>query len=339
MKRILFIAALFLVSHTIVFAQPKLETPSATVPSSNKPARVVVNRIAFVVNDEIITLKELQERIRMVEQRLNAQGAALPAPAVLQRQVIERLIVDRAQLQLAREMGLRVDDVMLDRALSQMAEQNKMSLPMLRDQVEKEGIPYAQFREGIREDILLQRLTESEVGNKVQVSEAEIDNYLLAQKADKQKKQEVAMPLAHVRHILIKISPTVTKEQAKHKLLELKQRLERDKAPLDDLAKYFPDDTLAPKVEDLGWLHPGTLPEFDSSIDALKDGQISAPIETAHGVHLIQLLERKTGEVPPERQRLLARQAIHARKLEEAALEWMQQLRDRAYVEIRVNEN
>lgn len=313
------IAVLFFLSHTSVFAQ-----------ANNQQPIVPINGIAIVVNDEVITKQELQERTRMIEQRLKAQGVTLPPRAELQRQIIERLIVDRAQLQLARDTGLRVDDVMLDRAIARMAEQNKMSLQTFRDQVEKEGMSYAQFREGVREDIMLQRVLEREVDSKIQVSEAEIDNYL-----SKENPSAQGIPQAHVRHILIKITPTETKEQAKQKLLELKQRAEHGGAKFEDLAKQFSNDATAAKGGDLGWLHPGDVAELDPVISTLKHGQISDPVETPYGMHLIQLVGSKMDKVAPERQRLLARQAIRARKLEEATLEWMRELRDRAYVEIR----
>jgi len=323
MKRILFIAALFSLPYNGVFAQ-----------ASNQQPIVPVNGIAIVVNDEVITKQELQERVRTIEQRLKAQGVAVPPRFELQKQIIERLIVDRAQLQLARETGLRVDDVMLDRAIARIAEQNKMTLHTFRSQLEKDGMSYAQFRESLREDILTQRLLDREIDSKIQVTEPEIDNYLLTQNAGTQKNKEIELVQAHVRHILIKITPTVTKQQATHKLLGFKQQLQKG-GDFDDLAKQPSKDSIASKVEDLGWVHPGDIPVFDPIISKLKEGQISEPIETSEGMHLIQLVEMKKEEISPARKRLLARDVIHARKLEEAKLEWVHQLRDNAYVEIR----
>jgi len=387
----------------------------------------------------------LADRTKMIVLRLKQQGVALPSDAELQKQIIERMIVEKAQLQLAHDNGMRVDDAMLDRAMLRMAEQNKMNLQSFRNQVEKEGTSYANFREGVRDDILLQRIREREVDSKVQVSESEIDNYLLAQKTDKQKNIEVELshiliripenaspealgklrdradyvlqqvksggdfsklaaaysdsaeglkggslgwreqdrypqqfidaianlkegqttslikssngfhilkltgrrtveqtaggiPQAHVRHILIKITPTVTKDQAIHKLTEFKERIENKGAKFEDLAQQFSNDSSASKGGDLGWLYVGDVPEFDTAISALKDGEISDPIESSNGMHIIQVIGRKNDEVSPERQRLLARQVIHARKLDEASLDWVRQLRDRAYVEIRVDD-
>lgn len=443
MKRILLVVALGVLIQTAVFGQDKsgaaVATATAQIPT------VAVNGIAIVVNDEVVTKLELAERTKMVVQRLKQQGIPLPSEADLQKQIIERMIIEKAQLQLAHDSGMRVDDVMLDRAMLRMAEQNKMTLQNFRNQVEKEGSSYAAFRESVRDDILLQRIREREVDSKVQVSESEIDNYLLAQKAEKQKNIEVELshimiripenaspetlgklkaradyvlqqvksggdfsklaatysdsaeglkggslgwreqdrypplfidaianlkegqttgliksangfhilkltgrrtveqnaggiPQAHVRHILIKITPTVTKEQAIRKLMDFKERIENKTAKFEDLAQQFSNDSSASKGGDLGWLYMGDVPEFDAAIGSLKDGEISNPIESGNGMHIIQVLGHKSDEVSPERQRLLARQVIRARKLDEATLDWVRQLRDRAYVEIRVEE-
>jgi peptidyl-prolyl cis-trans isomerase SurA len=136
-----------------------------------------INSIAVVVNDEVITQQEVNERIVSVERRLKAQGTALPDRAELKKQLIERLIVDRAQLQLAKENGMRVDDVMLDRTLQRMAEQNKMNLQEFRNQIEREGTSFARFREEIRDDIMMQRIREREVDSKILITESEIDNF------------------------------------------------------------------------------------------------------------------------------------------------------------------
>jgi peptidyl-prolyl cis-trans isomerase SurA len=118
--------------------------------------------------------------------------------------------------------------------------------------------------------------------------------------------------------------------------VELKQRLDNNAAKFEDLAKLFSNDLSASKGGDLGWIYPGdTVPEFERAMDALQPGQVSEPIESPFGYHLIQVLERKKDDVSQERQRLIARQAIRERKLEEATQDWLRQLRDRAYVEYR----
>jgi peptidyl-prolyl cis-trans isomerase SurA len=423
------------------------------------PPRVkLVDAIVAVVNNDVITMQELQQRIQVVEQRFAAQGqggGALPPRAELQRQVLERMIVELAQLQLAKEMNIQVDDVMLDRAVARIAEQNRMNLQQFRNELERQNVPFAAFREEIRREIMLQRLREREVDNRIQITESEIDNFLAGESGTSAAPQELniahilvripenaspeqiaerrrraeqllaqlqggadfaklaatssdaaealnggelgwrsqerlpqlfleavanlapgevaplvksangfhilklvgkrtpsvvragastpAMPTSvtqtHARHILIKVNQVVSSLEAQRKLQDLKQRLDNNAAKFEDLARAFSNDLSASKGGDLGWIYPGdTVPEFERAMDALKPGQISEPIETPFGFHLIQVLERKTQDVSKERQRLAARQVLRERKIEEATEEWLRQLRDRAYVEYRFEE-
>jgi peptidyl-prolyl cis-trans isomerase SurA len=429
------------------FAQDKLSTELQSNKSSGKPQPV--NSVAVVVNDDVITKQELDERLSSVEKRLIEQKMALPPREVLQKQLLEKMIVDLAQVQLAKESGMRVDDITLDRAMQKLAEQNKMSLQVFRNAVEKDGTPFAKFREDIRNEILMQRIREREVDSKIQVSETEVDNFLAAEKASAAAQQElnlaqilvripenaspeqiaakraraeeamqkiksggdftnVAMTYSdasdalkggdlgwrmqdrlpqlfldaisnlnsgevsgivkspngfhiikvlgkrsgaeakanapeilqtHVRHILIKVNQVTSAAEAKRKLLELKERLDNKAATFEDLAKTFSNDGSASKGGDLGWVYPGdTVPEFEKAMNELQPGQISAPIETQYGYHLIQVVERKSQDVSQDRQRMAARQALRERKGEEATQDWLRQLRDRAYVENRLEE-
>jgi peptidyl-prolyl cis-trans isomerase SurA len=142
----------------------------------------------------------------------------------------------------------------------------------------------------------------------------------------------------NARHILIKASELVSDNEARNRLRNLKERLE-NKADFAQLARANSEDTSATKGGDLGWLSPGdTVPEFERAMNALAPGQISEPVRSPFGWHLIQVIERRSSDMSKERQRLTARQALRARKSEEAYEEWVRQLRDRAYVEIRLDE-
>ena len=424
-------------------AKPENKGAGFTPPgqSSNKP----IDSIAVVVNDDVITQQELETRTLTVVQRMKAQNVAMPDQADLRRQILERMIVERAQLQMAKEYGVRVDDITLDRAIGRIAEQQKMSLQELRNQMEKEGTPFAAFRESIRDEIVMQRLREHEVDAKINISDAEVDSYMAAEKAAaaeqfelnisqimiripenasaeviakaKAKAEEVMRQLrtgadfakmaatysdssdalqggvvgwrqtdrlppifaealsklkpgqitpliksvgafhilkvsdkrsvaeaqaaasvqqTHARHILIKVTPTMSAYDAKRKLAELKERLDNKAAKFEDLAKQYSNDGSASKGGDLGWLYPGdTVPEFESAMNALKIGEVSEPIESSFGYHLIEVLERKTDDVSKERARNAARQALRDRKVEEATEAWQREVRDRAYVEYR----
>jgi peptidyl-prolyl cis-trans isomerase SurA len=141
------------------------------------------------------------------------------------------------------------------------------------------------------------------------------------------------------RHILIKVNQIVAPAEARRKLVELRERLANDAAKFEDLARLYSNDGSASKGGDLGWIYPGdTVPEFERAMNSLKPGEISSPVESPFGYHLIEVLERKTEEVSRERQRLLARQTLREQKLEEAYEDWLRQLRDRAYVEYRLEE-
>jgi peptidyl-prolyl cis-trans isomerase SurA len=412
---------------------------------------VLVDAIVAVVNTDVITMKELNDRMQIIEQRMRRQNMQVPPRDVLQKQLLERLIVNRAQMQLARDIGVRVDDVMLDRAVARIAEQNNVTVQTLRDQLERDGVSFARFREEIREEITLQRVREREVDNKLQISESEIDNFLSSsasrnvetqqelniaqilvrvpenasaqQVADRKKRAEQAIeqlkaggefakvaasfsdagdaltggelgwrspsrlpqlfveavdklsdgqiaPIVrsangfHVlklvgrrstggtkqsasslvqqtraRHILIKVNQIVSASEARRKLVELKSRLDNDAAKFEDLARLYSNDGSASKGGDLGWIYPGdTVPEFERAMNSLKPGEVSQPIESPFGYHLIEVLERKTEELSRERQRLFARQALREQKLEEAYEDWLRQLRDRAYVEYRLED-
>lgn len=411
----------------------------------------LVDAIVAVVNNEVITLKELDERIQLIERRMKSQNMQMPARSVLQQQVLERMIVNRAQMQLARETGIRIDDLMLDRAVARIAEQNNLPLQEFRDQLEKDGISFGRFREEIREEITLQRLREREVDNKLQITESEVDNYLATaagkaqgaeqeinlaqilvripenaspqQIAERRQRAEAAyaqlrsgadfakvaasfsdagdamtggdlgwrsvsrlpqlfidateklntgevsaiarsangfhilklvgkrnasimkgsnvsvVQQTHARHILIKVNQIVSAADARRKLVEVKARLDNNAAKFEDLAKLYSNDLSSSKGGDLGWIYPGdTVPEFERAMNALQPGQVSEPVESQFGYHLIEVIERKTEEISRERQRMSARQAMRERKLEEANEDWLRQLRDRAYVEYRLDE-
>jgi peptidyl-prolyl cis-trans isomerase SurA len=438
-----------LVAVLMLVIVPVGHTQDKAARSARQP--VLVDAIVAVVNTDVITMKELNDRVQIIEQRMRRQNMQIPPRDLLQKQLLERLIVNRAQMQMARDSGVRIDDAMLDRAVARIAEQNGITVQALRDQLERDGISFARFRDEIREEITLQRLREREVDNKLQITESEIDSFLASstarsadaqqeiniaqilvrvpenasaqQIADRKKRAEQAIeqlksggefakiaasfsdagdaltggelgwrssarlpqlfveavdklgdgeiaPLVrsangfHVlklvgrrtvggtkssaanvvqqtraRHILIKVSQIVSAAEARRKMVELKSRLDNGAAKFEDLARLYSNDGSASKGGELGWIYPGdTVPEFERAMNALKPGEVSQPVESPFGYHLIEVLERKTEELSRERQRLAARQALREQKLEEAYEDWLRQLRDRAYVEYRLDD-
>ena len=415
-------------------------------PVGNKVEPVLVDAVVAVVNTDVITRSELKARTEQVMRNFKGKGGSMPSRDELQKQVLEHMIIERAQLNMAKEAGIRVDDTMLDTTIGRIAAGNKKTLQEFRQKVEQDGISYARFREQIRDELIIRRLREKEVDNKIHVSDSEVENVLAASSVSQDQQEfnlghilvripenaspeqiaargkraeevleklraggdfaklavtysdaedalkggdigwrqrdrlpqafgdavanlksgevtpilksangfhilkligkrstaQAAQPAAvsvqqtHARHILIKVNQLVTADDARRKLLELKQRLDNKAAKFEDLAKLFSNDGSATKGGDLGWIYPGdTVPEFERAMNALKPGQISEPVESPFGFHLIEVLERKTDGVSQERMKMAARQAIAARKIEEATQDWLRQVRDSAYVEYR----
>ena len=144
----------------------------------------LVDRIVAVVNKEVITFSELGAAVASAERQLRRQGTAVPERAVLERQILERLIIDKAQLQRARDTGIRIDELQLDRAVQRIAENNKMALSDFRRALERDRVSFNAWREELREQIMLSRLRERDVDDKIQVNDSEIDLFLAAQKAN-----------------------------------------------------------------------------------------------------------------------------------------------------------
>jgi peptidyl-prolyl cis-trans isomerase SurA len=405
---------------------------------------VKMDRIVAVVDQGVITEHELDDRIRTVTAQLEKQGGELPPENILQKQILERLINDRLQTQLAAQTGLRVDDAQLDKTIERIANQNKMDVPQFKKALADDGIVYRKFREDIRNEILIARLREREVDNKINITEAEIDNYLTTQAAGgaaqdeyeishilirspensdaetlkklkekasqaylqlksgvdfskvsasmsdapnaleggklgwKQAGQIPAMfaaalktmqvgeltpilqspngfhilkltnrrggssPLmvdqTHVRHILLKLNEVMTDNDAKKKMEAIKQRLDSGE-DFALVAKQVSEDGSASNGGDLGWVNPGeTVPQFEQAMNLLAIKEISEPIRSPFGWHIMQVLERRKQDMTNEAARLKARQEIRARKADEAYQDWLRELRDRAYVELRLED-
>lgn len=408
-----------------------------------------LDRIVAVVNDEVITASELDLRLRYAEQQLRRQKIALPAPDALRHQVLERIIIDRAQVQMARENGVRVDDATINATIARIAEQNRLELPQFRARLESEGVTFSRFREDVRDDIAMNRLRDREVDAKIQITEAEVENFLAEQtgeaagsfeynvaqillrvpdnagtdRIEQLRRQAESLaaqarsgadfaqlaasysaapealtggelgwrsgerlpqlfvdavknlkpgqvapvlrspggfhvlklvgarsaadsrlstgPLVqtHARHILLRVSDLTPEPEVRRRLADLRDRVVKGGQDFASLARLHSVDPSATRGGDLGWLYPGdTVPEFEHAMDALKPGEISEPVRSPFGWHLIQLVERRTEESPVERNRMAARMALRERKSDEAFQEWLRQLRDRTYVELRLDD-
>jgi peptidyl-prolyl cis-trans isomerase SurA len=399
-----------------------------------------IDRIVAVVNNAVVTAFDLNHRVRQAERQIAAQRIALPPRRVLEQQMLERMITERALLQYAADSGIRISAQQLDRSLARIAADNNMDLPAFRTALAKEGEHWSAFREQVRTEMTLSRMREREVDAKVSVSDAEIDLYLQNQGKANEPQEEyainhilVAVPEAaspeviaerrakaekaltelqagraflavsaaysdapnaidggslgwrkagqlptlfldaikplqkgaitpllrsgngfhllqladrrsqafileqtHARHILIKTNEIVTDAEATRRLNDLRGRILNGAADFGELAKLHSDDLSASKGGDLGWLNPDdTVPEFERAMNALKPGEVSEAIASPFGWHLISVIERRNQDLTQERRRIDARRAIRARKGEEAFDDFVRQIRDSAYVELR----
>jgi len=405
-----------------------------------------VDRIVAVVNKEVITATELSEAVATAQRQLRRQGTPLPERGLLERQMLERLILDKAQTQLARDKGIRVDELQLDRAVQRVAQSNNMSLADFRVALERDNVPFQAWREELREQIVLSRLREREVDDRIQVSDSEIDVFLaeMQAKPDSRAEYQISHILVRVpeqttperveaararaqkaltearagadfaslaasysdapdalqggalgwrshdrlpelfsgalaamkpgetseilrspagfhvlrlsarrgaaldgapvaqtrlRHILIRASESMSEGEALRRLADLRARIVSGAADFAEMARAYSGDATAARGGELDWVYPGdTVPDFERAYQELKVGEISQPVRTPFGYHLIQVLERRSADMSPERRRLQARQVLRERKADEAYQEWLRLLRDQIYVELRLEE-
>jgi peptidyl-prolyl cis-trans isomerase SurA len=271
-------------------AQPA-KPGSGFLPPASTNANVI-DAIYVVVNDEVITKNEVRNRVAQIVQRMKSQNAQMPDPADLQRQVVEAMIVERAQIQLAKEYGVKVDDTQLDRAIARIAEGQKMSVQDMRNQMEKEGLPFSQFREEIRNEIMTTRLREHEVDSKIQVSDAEVDTYLAAEKAAAADKVEM-----DIAQILVGIPQNASPEQIaarKARADEVVRQL-RTGADFAKMATTYSDAPDALKGGAIGWRDPDRLPPlFATELRKLKPGQVTPVIKSNTGFHILKLNDKRS---------------------------------------------
>src|SRR6185503_11977796 len=362
--------------------------------------------------------------------QLQRQSGQLPASDVLTQQILERMINDLLQVQLAKETGIKVDDSTLDKTIDRIAQENNLSR--------------SEFRVDIRNEILLARLREREVENNIVVTDAEVETELEREAREKtgdsefrlshilvlvppqatsdaiEQRRRRAMqalgelrmganfaqiaatysdapdalqggslgwrPVArlpslftealeklapgevsdiirspngfhivklmekrgkaaatgvqqtHVRHILLRAREGLSDAEARDRLAKLRERIEKG-ADFAELARVHSEDATAARGGDLGWITAGdTVPEFERVMNTLGEGGLSQPIQTPFGWHLVQVIARRSDELSEDRKKLTARQAIRARKADEAYQDWLRQSRDRAFVENRLED-
>jgi len=400
-----------------------------------------IDRIVAVVEEDVILEGELEREVSTIRARMTESKAQLPPESVLRKQVLEKMIIDKLQRQLAEKAGVSVSEEMLNSSAADIAQRNNMSLEQFRTELENSGIPYNSFLDNMRNEIVINQIRAKEIGSRIKVSDSEVEHYMETEekagdeatqyhlghiliavkesassseiqkaqtKADnlvkklrkgqdfaqtaisesedgnalkggdlgwrgindipsqlvdgvrKMRLDEVSDPIrssggfhiikmlgkksdvdnhvistTKVRHILIKTNELIDDDEAKKRILALKARI-TDGDDFATLARSNSDDKgSALKGGDLGWVEPGSLVKpFEEAMNKLTVNQISEPVQSQFGWHLIQVLDRKDKDNASEHKKNLIREAIRKRKIEEETELWLRRLRDEAYIEI-----
>ncbi|MDT8371473.1 MAG: peptidylprolyl isomerase [Gammaproteobacteria bacterium] len=272
-----------------------------------------LDRIIAVVDDEVILESELADMENTVRQQLRQRNAAIPSSDIMSKQVLERLIMQRLQLQRAASSGVRVGDDALNAALRQIAENNNLSLREFRDVIEKDGFAFSDFRESIREEMIISRLRKSQVEDRIVVTDREIDNFLATQVAQGGDEETY-----HLLHILINLPEAAMPEQiqaAQAKLAKI-QALLAEGADFSQVASGYSDGQNALEGGDLGWRKKGELPTlFANEVPQMKVSEVSKVLRSGSGYHLVKLAEKKSEETHLVKQTLASHILIRTNEL------------------------
>ncbi|TVP57604.1 MAG: molecular chaperone SurA [Halomonadaceae bacterium] len=404
--------------------------------------RQPLDRVIAVVEDDVILQSELESRVRTIQSRLNAQGTQMPPAGVLEQRVLEQLVLDSVQLQMAERVGMRVSDTELNDTMRNIAQRNEMTLQQFERALASEGLTFQQAREQIRQEMLVSRVQQQQVGQRIRVTDREVDNYLrsaegqdrsgvehllghiLVSVSNFNNRDEVAAAQAkaeslrqqilegedfrqvavaesdgrnaleggelgwrrseqlpslaanvipqlsvgqpsevlqsgsgfhivtpldrrggaareveqnRVRHILLAADPAGDNEAVEARIRELKEQLEADGAAFGALARELSDDPgSGADGGRLGWVNPGEMvPEFEEAVQGAAVGEITGPVRTQFGWHLLRVEERRTRDIGQDIQRNEARQTLQQRQFELELENWLNEIRAEAYVEVK----
>lgn len=421
---------------SVCLVAPLASTPTRAATTS------LADYIVAVVNQELVTNAELQTRIARIREDAARSNAQLPPPAEMRKQVLDALIDERVLVTNAREVGPKIDEAELDRAVNNVAVQNQMSLAQLRARLQQQGLAYNTFRNNVKDQMLVERVREREVNQRIRISDADIDALLEQRRAaagnsaqlniaqilvtvpegasadvvaQRQARAEAALARVrggedfiavareisedgnkaqggviglrpadrlpdifvdtvktlkpgevsptllrsgagfhvlkliarqegaaftvtqtHARHILLRVSPQLSAEAAGRRLEEFKRQILAGTKSFEQLARDNSEDGSAAIGGDLGWTSPGAfVPEFEEAMNNLPVNGISEPVVSRFGVHLIQVTERREINLDVKQQREQARNVLREQKFESAYLDWVRDLRGRAYIEMR----
>lgn len=285
------IRRLFYAVIGIACALSALSAASAAV---TPEAATPIDRVVAVVNDEVITETELDREVRTVRKRLSEQNIPVPAADLLRSQVLNRLITKHLQLQLAKKTGIRVDDETLNKTIERIASQNKMTLPELRDVIQRDGFNFGDFREDIRDEVAISRLKQRQVESNIVVTDQEINQFIANQLVGDNANDEF-----HLAHILVAVPEAAGPEKVqtyRDKAEKIMEKLSGG-ADFSKVAIEYSDGRQALDGGDLGWRKAKELPSiFARIVPNMKAGDVSDIIRSPSGFHIIKVLGRHHGE-------------------------------------------
>ena len=398
-----------------------------------------LDRVAAVVNGDVILVSEVERRFRHLVFDLRQTGSRLPTQEALVRRSLDELILERLQLGIAERLGLRVSDARVNHTIESIARRHNATLADLGRALAGGGIPFADFRERIRNDLIVEGVRQREVLNRIRVSDEEVARYLslpdrtpaegeeylvahilisragddtaarataedvlrrlragesfaalarrhssgaraseggildwrpaaalpslfadvipdlapgdtsdiiedpsgfhIVRLLDVRAAGQSVVPQTHAAHILVTLKPLVSDDDARLRLERLRERILQGE-DFDELARFHSDDTAsAVRGGDLGWLSPGdAAPEFEAVVNAMEEGELSEPFKSSFGWHLVRVLARRNHDNTEEVRRAQARNAVFQRKANEELTAWLGELRDNAFVRIRLGE-
>ena len=297
--------------------------------TANALAEATLNRIVASVNDDVVLESELKNRSTLVIKQLQAQQAEMPSRSALQKQILDRLILENLQLQMAERNGIRIDDEKLNRNMRKLAKQNEMTLSEFRTALEQDGFDYIAFREQFRNQITINQIRQQMVDNRVEVTEQEVEHLLATAASFNDQNREY-----HLAHILVSTPEAASPEQireAKVRTEDILARL-RDGADFEQMAIAESDGQQALNGGDLGWRKTGQLPSFFSDVvGQLRIGQISDPIRSPSGFHIVKIMDIRGDQRHIIKQTHARHILLHPDTLvsEQEVMTRMEQLRER----------
>ncbi|MCL7421926.1 MAG: peptidylprolyl isomerase [Methylobacter sp.] len=254
----------------------------------------VLDKIIAVVEDDVILDRELEREVAAVVQRIEANNAVVPPIYILRKQVLERMIIDMLQRQMAERAGITVTEEMLNSQATEIMRRNNMTAREFRAELESQGISYQGFLDTMRNEIIINQLRGREIGGRIKVTDREVEHYL-----ETQGKIGEEATQYHLGHILIAVQEAASAQEIQKAWAKANELVEKLRAGGDfaQAAMSYSDDANALKGGDLGWRTKGDIPTmFASEVGDMSPGDIADPIRSPSGFHIVKLLEQKGSE-------------------------------------------